>query len=148
MIGLFSGDWYPTDPATCLQLADAIVVVHFAVVLLVLVGEFLILLGGLRRWHWVGGRVFRGIHLAIIGFVATIAAVGKLCPLTVWENELRRLGGKPIEQSSFVAYWAHELLFVDIDLRILTYCYIAFGLLVLGSLYIVPVRWRKPLPPR
>jgi hypothetical protein len=147
-MGLTFESWYPKDPETCLLLANVIVIVHFAVVIFVVGGEILILLGGLRRWGWVAGRVFRALHLAIIVFVAGVAAMGDLCPLTIWENALRELGGKPIEQSSFLAYWAHELLFVEVDLQVLTFSYIGFALLVVGSLFIVPVRWRKSISPQ
>jgi len=141
--------WYPEDPATCLLLADAIVVLHFAVVLFVILAEALILAGRFLRWGWVGNRWFRGLHLAIIAYVAIVALMGDLCPLTIWENDLRRIAGKPIEQSSFVAYWSHELLFVDVDVKTLTVCYVAFALLVVASLFITPVRWRNKaaLPP-
>lgn len=135
--------WYPADPDSCLLLADSIVVVHLAVVLFVIVGELLILLGRPFGWRWVGNRIFRGLHLAIIAFVATVAAMGDLCPLTIWENDLRRLAGQPLEQSSFIAYWAHELLFIEVELAVLVYYYVGFALLVVASLFLVPVRWRK-----
>jgi len=135
--------WYPDDPDTALLLADAIVVLHFAVVLYVILGELLILLGWPLRWGWVRGRGFRVSHLAIIVFVAVTAALGDLCPLTIWENDLRRIAGKPIEQASFVAHWAHELLFVDVSVTTLGYYYMAFCGLVLASLWLVPVRWRR-----
>ena len=133
---------YPEDPETCLLLADGIVVLHFAIVVFVVVGELLILLGRPLGWRWVGNRILRATHLAIIVFVAAVAGMGDLCPLTTWENDLRRLAGQPLEQSSFVAYWAHELLFVDVDQKTLTACYIGFALLVVASLFLVPVRWR------
>lgn len=135
--------WYPEDPDTALLFADAIVVAHFAIVLYVIFGQLLILAGGPLRWGWVRNRWFRASHLGIIVFVAGVAAMGDLCPLTIWENDLRRIAGKPLDQASFVAHWAHELLFVEVDVRTLGYCYIAFCLLVIGSLWFVPVRWRR-----
>jgi hypothetical protein len=136
------GDWYPTDPDTCQALADVIVVAHFAIVAFVIVGELLVVLGGLRSWSWVRNRWFRGLHFALIGFIAIQALAGELCPLTTWENELRWRAGRPIEQSSFVARWLHELLFVEVDVSTLAWCYVGFALLVLGTLFLVPVRWR------
>jgi hypothetical protein len=136
-------DWYPQDPETCLLLADVIVVVHFAIVLYVILGQVVVLAGGLLRWDWVRNRWFRLSHFALIAFVATQACFGQLCPLTVWEYELRELGGQPIEHSSFIAYWAHELLFIDVDPATLTLPYVLFALLVLASLFWVPVRWRR-----
>jgi hypothetical protein len=134
--------WYPEDPDLALHLADAIVVAHFAIVLFVILGEVAVLLGRPLRWRWTAGRGFRATHLAIILFVAGTAVAGDLCPLTIWENDLRRIAGRPIEQASFVAHWAHELLFVEVDIPTLTVCYVAFCLLVVASLWINPVRWR------
>lgn len=135
--------WYPESPEACLALADVIVVVHFAVVLYVILGQAAVLWGGWRGWAWVRRPAFRLTHLGLILFVAGQGAVGELCPLTVWENELRALAGQPIERSSFIAYWAHELLFVDASLELLAGVYVAFAACVLASLYLVPVRWRR-----
>jgi hypothetical protein len=136
-------DWYPTDPESCLLLADVIVVLHFAIVLYVILGQVVVLAGWLLRWQWVRNRWFRLSHFALIAFVATQACFGQLCPLTIWEYELRELGGQPIEHSSFIAYWAHELLFIDVEPEALTVPYVVFALLVLVSLRLVPVRWRR-----
>ena len=137
--------WYPESPEACLQLADVIVVVHFAVVLFVVLGQIAILLGGWRGWDWVRRPGFRLSHLGLILFVAGQGAVGRLCPLTVWEDELRALAGQPLERASFIAYWSHELLFVEASLEVLAGIYVAFALLVLGSLFLVRIRWRRPL---
>ena len=135
-------DWYPTDPDSCQALADSIVIFHFAVVAFVVGGELLVLVGRPLRWSWVRNRWFRGLHLAMIGFIAVQAMIGELCPLTLWENELRQRAGRPIEQSSFIAHWLHELLFVEAEASTLAWCYAGFALLVVGSLFLVPVRWR------
>lgn len=135
--------WYPQDPELALWLADAIVVAHFAIVLFVLLGELLILLGRPLGWAWTAGRGFRVLHLLVIVYVAATAVSGELCPLTIWENDLRRIAGRPLEQASFVAHWAHELLFVEVDVATLTWWYVAFCVLVIASLWLNPVRWRR-----
>ncbi|MCB9916036.1 MAG: DUF2784 domain-containing protein [Planctomycetes bacterium] len=134
--------WYPESAEGCLALADVIVVVHFAIVLYVLLGQLAILLGGWRGWRWVRRPLFRLSHVGLIVFVAGEAVCGSACPLTVWENELRALGGAPIEQSSFVAYWAHELLFLDAAPEAFTVAYVLFAALVVGSFWLVPLRRR------
>lgn len=133
--------WRPEDPEVCLLLADSLVVAHFAVLLYVLAGQAVILTGHLRCWTFIRNPWFRGSHLLLIVAVTLIAAAGKLCPLTLWENELRVAAGQPIEQASFVAYWCHELLYIDLPLETLRWCYMGFGMLVLLSLWIVPVKW-------
>lgn len=133
---------YPEDPGTCLLLADSIAVLHLLVVLYVVGGQVLILLGRPCGWSFVHNRWFRASHLALIGFVTLVAGMGDLCPLTVWENELRLAAGQSVEKASFVAYWAHELVAVDVQVTTLRWLYGAFAALVVGSLYWVPVKWR------
>ncbi len=140
-------DGYPKDPAVCARLADGLVVVHSAIVLFVVLGEAAILLGGWRAWPWVKNRWLRVAHLATIAGVAIIAGLGKLCPLTVWEAELRRRAGQEQEMTSFVGRWLREFLYVDVPLWALSLSYVAFALLVVASLFWVPVRWRADSAP-
>lgn len=148
MLSLLSAieGWYPDDPETALLFADVVVAVHFGIVLFVIFGELMILLGLALRWGWVRNRWFRGSHLGVIAFVAIYAAMGELCPLTVWENDLRRIAGEPIEKASFIGYWAHEILFIEVAVAELVKYYVGFALLVVASLVFCPVCWRKPKP--
>jgi hypothetical protein len=111
-------------------LADTILVIHFAFVVFVVFGFFLILLGLLVGWSWVHNRKFRIAHLAAIGFVVLQGWLGKLCPLTVWENQFRRLAGQSSYTQTFVEHWLHELLFYDAAPWIFTTIYTCFGVLV------------------
>jgi len=111
-------------------LADTILVIHFAFVVFVVFGFFLILLGLLARWSWVHNRKFRIAHLAAIGIVVLQAWLGQLCPLTVWENEFRRRAGQSGYSQTFVEHWLHELLFYDAAPWIFTAIYTCFGVLV------------------
>ena len=111
-------------------LADTILVVHFAFVMFVVGGFMLILAGLLARWSWVHNRVFRVTHLAAIGIVVLQAWFAQLCPLTVWENELRRRAGQPDYTESFVEHWLHEILFYEAAPWVFTTVYTCFGVLV------------------
>ena len=112
-------------------LADTILVIHFAFVVFVVVGFILILLGLIARWSWVHNRKFRIAHLAAIGFVVVQAWFSQLCPLTVWENELRSRAGQSYYSETFIEHWLHKVLFFDAEPWIFTTIYTAFGLLVL-----------------
>jgi hypothetical protein len=90
----------------------------------------LILLGLLAGWSWVHNRKFRVAHLAAIGIVVLQAWLGQLCPLTKWENELRRLSGQSGYEESFVEHWLHEVLFYRAEPWIFTTVYTCFGALV------------------
>ena len=111
-------------------LADALLVVHFAFVVFVVFGFILILLGLLARWSWVRNRKFRITHLAAIGIVVLQAWFGQLCPLTIWENDLRRLAGQSGYEETFVEHWLHEVLFYQAAPWVFTTIYTCFGVLV------------------
>ena len=133
-------DWLLEDPDRCLWLADLLVATHFAVVAFALGGALALRIGGLRRWEWVRGLVFRFTHLAV---VVAVALQPKLCFLTDWEIELRARAGKGIEEASFVGRILHEWLFVEVELATLQRIYIYFGVLVLVGLFTVRPR-RRP----
>ena len=103
------------DAALYSLLADTILVIHFAFVVFVVLGFVLILLGLLMRWSWVHNRKFRITHLAAIGVVVLQAWFGQLCPLTILENELRRLAGQSVYSESFVEHWLHRVLFYQAE---------------------------------
>ena len=111
-------------------LADAILVIHFAFVVFVVVGFVLILVGLLAHWRWIHNRIFRLAHLTAIGIVVLQAWFGQLCPLTIWENALRRRAGQSDYAETFVEHWLHEILFYQAEPWIFTTIYTAFGVLV------------------
>jgi hypothetical protein len=111
-------------------LADALLVIHFAFVVFVVFGFILILVGLLAQWPWVHNRKFRITHLAAIGIVVLQAWFGQLCPLTLWENELRQRAGQSGYTKTFVEHWLHEVLFYQAEPWIFTTIYTGFGVLV------------------
>ena len=111
-------------------LADATLVIHFAFVVFVVFGFALILAGLLARWSWVHNRKFRIAHLAAIGIVVLQAWFGQLCPLTVWENELRRRGGESGYTETFIEHWLHEILFYQAEPWVFTLVYTCFRIRV------------------
>ena len=111
-------------------MADTILVIHFAFVVFVVFGFMLILTGLLARWSWIHNRNFRIAHLAAVGFVVLQAWLGQLCPLTVWENELRRRAGQSRYSETFVEHWLHDILFYQAEPWVFTTIYTCFGTLV------------------
>ena len=112
-------------------LADTILVVHFAFVVFVVFGFVLILIGLPAGWAWIHNRTYRITHLAAIGIVVLQAWLGRLCPLTIWENELRRRAGQPDYEETFVQHWLHQILFYEAESWVFTATYTVFGALVL-----------------
>ncbi len=124
-------------------LADIIVVIHAAYVGFVVLGLLAILLGILFRWEWIRNFYFRLIHLIMIGVVAAESLLGIVCPLTVWENQLRRLGGGDPHPEGFIAYWAHELLFFEAPSWVFTLSYCLFAALVVATWLLAPPHWPR-----
>jgi hypothetical protein len=121
-------------------LADALLVLHAAVVLFVVGGQVLVLVGGLLGWCWVRSLLFRAAHLSVLLFVIAQSWLGRRCPLTDWEMALRREAGESAYGESFVAHWVGRLLYYQAPPWAFTLAYSAFGLLVLISWYWFPPR--------
>jgi len=126
------------SPAVAALLADAILALHVCVVAFVVLGEPLILLGGWRGWAWVRGLKWRLAHLLLMGFVAAQAWLGALCPLTVWEQALRRRGGQIGYDESFIEHWLAKAIFFEAPWWIFVAAYTGFAVLVLATWFWVP----------
>ncbi|MGQ0658386.1 MAG: DUF2784 domain-containing protein, partial [Chromatiales bacterium] len=89
-------------------LANLVLVLHTLFIAFVVFGLLLIVAGWLRRWRWVRNPWFRYSHLVAILFVVAEAWLGMICPLTVLEDQLRRLAGEAGYSGSFIADWLHR----------------------------------------
>ena len=121
-------------------LTDLILVIHAVIIAFVIVGLVLIVIGGIRHWHWTTNPWFRLIHLLIIAIVAAQAWFDRICPLTQWEGRLREANGGPGYGESFIQYWLHKIVFYDFPPWVFTAAYTAFGILVLAAWVLVPPR--------
>lgn len=120
-------------------LADAVLIVHVLFVLFV-VGGFVLILAGARRWSWVRNRAFRVAHLAAIVFVAAEAILGITCPLTQWEDMLRATGR---EERSFIGRWLAWLLYYNLPEWVFALAYAAFALAVIACWRAIPPKARS-----
>ena len=127
-------------------LADGVLALHFAFVVFVVGGLAVILLGGLLGWEWVCHRGFRFAHLAAMGVVLAEALAGIVCPLTEWENALRRAAGQSPYEESFMETWVGRLMFYDFEPWTFTLAYALFFAAIVLSFWLVPLRRRKPSP--
>jgi len=126
-------------------LADVIVAIHVAYVSYVVFGQLAIFAGVVLRWQWIRNFWFRLTHLVAISIVAFEAVMNIPCPLTVWEDRLRRLAGQPVTGETFVGRLLHYLIFYDWPPWAFTVLYVGFALLVLATFVFAPPRWRRPL---
>jgi len=118
------------SPTTALWLADALLALHLGIVAFVVSLLPLVLAGGALGWRWVRHRGLRLTHLALIVFIAAQAWLGRLCPLTVWEQDLRRLAGQGSYTESFIGHWLARLLYWDLPWWVFVAAYTGFALLV------------------
>ena len=127
------------------MLADLVLILHTAFVAFVVVGLLLVWIGWFRRWNFVRNFWFRISHLAAIGVVAAESLIGFVCPLTIWEDQLRSLaGGEAHYHESFIQHWLQRVLFFDIEPRVFTILYVLFFLVVGLSLWLVPPHRTRP----
>ena len=81
--------------------ADAIVALHFAFVLFVVLGGLLVL-----RWPRVAW-----LHIPTVIWGALVEFTGWICPLTPLENRLRRAAGETGYQGDFIAHYILPVLY-------------------------------------
>ena len=121
-------------------LADAVLVVHFGVVLFVVGGLVVVLAGNWLHWAWVNRLWFRLAHLAAIAVVVLQAWLGQYCPLTTLESWLRVQAGSGAYETSFIEHWLHRLIYFQAPFWVFTVAYTAFAVLVLWAWWRVPPR--------
>jgi len=131
---------YESIPAPGL-LADVILVIHAGIVLFAVLGQALIMLGGPLGWPWVRGFWLRISHLVLVVYVAVQAWLGELCPLTLWEHELRRAAGQSPHDRGFVEFWVSQLVYYDFPPWVFVLMYTGFAFLVVLTWWWLPPRW-------
>lgn len=125
-----------------LLLADSLLAFHITFVLFIAIGFILTWLGYFLHWSFVRNFTFRLVHLLCMGYVAWESVTGIYCPLTLWEDELRHLGGVThTYQGTFMQHWFHQFLFVDLPFEVLTYVYTTFFLVLLVTFWVVRPNW-------
>ena len=122
--------------------ADLILILHVAVVVFIVGGLLLIWVGAWRGWRAVRNRCFRLWHVAAMAIVLVQAVVGVLCPLTVWEAELRERAGQPTYgDATFIQYWLQRLLYWEFPAAAFVVLYAATMIAIAASWW-----WVKPRP--
>jgi hypothetical protein len=127
-------------------LADAVLVVHFSVVVFVVGGLLAVVVGNWLGWQWVNALGFRIAHLVAIGIVVAQAWLGRDCPLTTLESWLRVQAGAPAYRQGFIEHWLQRILFYEAPVWAFTSVYTVFGLLVLAAWWYFPPRRKHKIP--
>src|SRR6266545_1589691 len=123
--------------------ADLMVAIHVAIVAYVILGQLAIIIAAPMKWQWARNPWFRFTHLLVIGIVAYEAIYGLRWPLTVWEEQLRAMGGQTFSGSDTCMgrIW-HSVLFIEGGSEmVFTVGYLAVFILVVEGLIMYPPRW-------
>ncbi len=121
-------------------LADLTAVLHALYIAFVVFGFAAILLGCAMGWRWVRDVYFRLAHLAAIAAVCAEALAGWTCPLTTLENYLRERAGEAAYAGDFIGRWLDWLIYYNAPDWVFTTAYLAFGALVVLTLWLLPPR--------
>ncbi|MEL7558921.1 DUF2784 domain-containing protein [Stutzerimonas chloritidismutans] len=81
--------------------ADAVLLLHLAFIIFVLLGGLLV------AWK----RGFLLLHLPAIAWGLFVELSGRPCPLTYWENLLRRLAGTQGYEAGFIEHYLLPLIY-------------------------------------
>jgi hypothetical protein len=111
-------------------LANAVLILHLAVVVFVVFSLPAVLVGNWRGWACVNNLWFRSAHVLTIGVVVLQGWLGQYCALTELESALRLRAGGAGYESSFIQYWVQRVLFYQAPLWVFAFAYTAFGALV------------------
>ena len=115
-------------------LADAVLVLHTAIVLFVVGGLVLVVLGNALGWRWINRWWFRLLHLGAIAVVVAESWLGLVCPLTALEAWLRTQAGAAVHGQGFIEHWLQRLLFYSAPPWVFMLAYSVFFALVGGRL--------------
>jgi len=119
-----------------LWLSNLIIVVHFLFILFVLFGGLLVLRW--PKWIW--------LHLPAIVWGFLVELYGWFCPLTPWENQLRRMAGREVYEGDFIGEYLIPLIYpVDLT-REMQYLFAVIVILLNAVVYYVVFRKRKNNP--
>ncbi len=119
--------------------ADALLGLHALLVAFIVLGLGLVVVGRLRAWAWVHHFWFRIVHLGAIGVVALQAWLGAICPLTLWEMQLRERAGDATYSGAFIAHWIERLLYYRAPEWVFILIYTVFAMLVAATWF-----WVRP----
>ena len=82
-------------------LADGLVALHLAFIVFVLFGGLLVL-----RW-----RAWSALHLPAVAWAAFVELTATTCPLTPWENALRRHAGEAGYDGGFIEHYVIPVIY-------------------------------------
>ena len=81
-----------------------------------MISGFILSLRGFFHEEFFDRWLFRTLHLLGIVYVAVLSALGKYCPLTVWEYSLRQGHSRGIDYpGSFIIYHLERIVYPGVN---------------------------------
>lgn len=114
-------------------LADFVVILHFGFLLFTVLGGLFVF-----RWRW-----FPWIHLPAAIWGGFVEMTGRLCPLTVLENWLRRTGGGSGYERDFIDRYVVPIVYPPGLTREIQVVLGALLVLVNSAIYVMAWRSRR-----
>jgi len=115
-------------------LGDAILVLHFVIIIFNIGGLIVIPLGAVCGWRFVRIAWLRLLHLGILVIVAGQALLGRACILAIWQNELT--GNKAAPAPIF--QWLDGLIYWNFPIWMFAIFYSLIVLYVVALTVFVP----------
>ena len=81
--------------------ADLLLLIHLAFIIFVIAGGFAVF-----RWRWMVW-----LHIPAAAWATLIEFWGWICPLTPWENSLRKLAGQEGYTGGFIEHYILPLVY-------------------------------------
>ena len=94
-------------------IADAVLVIHFSVVIFISSGRVLVPFGYQLGWGWLANKRLRIIHAGAMAFVTLETILGLTCPLTLIENYLSGMN----TSESFIGFWVKRIFYYDFPME-------------------------------
>ena len=132
------------SPHTAATLADLLLALHAGIAVFVVLMTLAVVIGGPLGWRWVRRRGPRLAHVALVAVIALQAWLGRLCPLTIWEQQLRTHAGQDSYRESFIEHWLSRVLFFEAPWWMFVAAYSLLALLVVLGWWRWPPRLRRP----
>ena len=131
------------DAAFLRATASAVLYAHFVVVLFNVFWLVAVPLGAWLGWAFVRNFWWRAAHLISLSLVALQAALGSLCFLTVWQNDLLAAAGGPAPDVSTIERIVTRAVFWPLPMWMFVVLYIAVLIYAVALWWVVPPRSRR-----
>jgi hypothetical protein len=115
-------------------LGQLILGLHLGVIAFNVAGLIVIPLGARLGWGFVRIRWLRLLHLASLAVVASQAALGRACFLTVWQAALTGGGG----EDPLIMRLVNRVIFWPLPMWVFTAAYLAVFAYVVALWWLVP----------